>query len=96
MLSGLLYPSAGRCRVAGFDPWTGGAPFKRRITLVLGNRRQLLWDLAPEETFRLNQAIYDIPETAYRERLDELVTLLDLEALLDKPVRQLSLSYNFV
>ncbi len=91
MLSGLLYPSAGRCRVAGFDPWTGGAPFKRRITLVLGNRRQLLWDLAPEETFRLNQAIYDIPETAYRERLDELVTLLDLEALLDKPVRQLSL-----
>jgi len=91
MLSGLLYPSAGRCRVAGFDPWTGGAPFKRRITLVLGNRRQLLWDLAPEETFRLNQAIYDVPAAAYRERLAELVSLLELGALLDKPVRQLSL-----
>ena len=91
MLSGLLYPSAGRCQVAGFDPWTGAAPFKRRIALVLGNRRQLIWDLAPEETFRLNQAIYDVPTAAYRQRLDELSTLLDLGDLRDKPVRQLSL-----
>ena len=91
MLSGLLYPSGGRVRVAGFEPWTGGAAFKRRITLVLGNRQQLIWDLPPEETFRLNRAIYDVPEPEYRERLAELVGLLDLAPLLDKPVRQLSL-----
>jgi len=91
MLTGLLYPSAGRVDVAGFTPWTGGSAFKRRIALVLGNRQQLAWDLPPVETFLLNRAIYEIPDSAYRERLSELVTLLDLGDVLDKPVRQLSL-----
>jgi ABC-2 type transport system ATP-binding protein len=91
MLAGLLYPSGGQVRVVGFDPWTGGAAFKRRIALVLGNRQQLVWDLPPEETFLLNRAIYDIPPADYRERLAELVALLELGELLDKPVRQLSL-----
>lgn len=91
MLSGLLYPSGGQVRVVGFDPWIGGAAYKRRIALVLGNRQQLVWDLPPEETFQLNRAIYDIPAQDYRERLAELVSLLDLADLLDKPVRQLSL-----
>lgn len=91
MLTGLLYPTSGRVEVAGFAPWSGGAEFKRRIALVLGNRQQLAWDLPPEETFQLNRAIYDIPALDYRERLDELVTLLELGDLLDKPVRQLSL-----
>jgi ABC-2 type transport system ATP-binding protein len=91
MLTGLLYPTGGRVDVAGFAPWSGGPAFKRRIALVLGNRQQLVWDLPPEETFQLNRAIYEIPASAYRERLDELVTLLDLGELIDKPVRQLSL-----
>src|SRR4029077_21038916 len=91
MLAGLLYPTSGRVRVAGFDPWTGGPSFKRRIALVLGNRQQLVWDLPPEETFQLNRAIYEIPAPAYRERLEELVTLLGLGEVRDKPVRQLSL-----
>ena len=91
MLTGLLVPTAGRAVVAGYDPWTGGAPFKRRIALVLGNKQQLQWDLPPEETFHLNQAIYAIPSAAYRSRRDELVTLLALESVIDKPVRQLSL-----
>jgi len=91
MLAGLLYPTAGRASVAGFTPWTGGAAFKRRIALVLGNKQQLLWDLPPEETFQLNQAIYNIPLPLYRQRHDELVELLGLGPLLDKPVRQLSL-----
>ena len=91
MLTGLLYPTSGRVEVGGFAPWSGGADFKRRIALVLGNRQQLVWDLPPEETFQLNRAIYEIPGPAYRERLDELVTLLDLRDPLDKPVRQLSL-----
>jgi ABC-2 type transport system ATP-binding protein len=91
MLAGLLYPSSGRVVVAGFDPWTGGPEFKRRITLVLGNRQQLVWDLPPEETFQLNRAIYNIADADYKARLDELVTLLELGTLLERPVRQLSL-----
>jgi len=91
MLAGLLFPSAGRAEVAGFVPWTGGAAFKRRIALVLGNKQQLQWDLPPEETFQLNRAIYAVPAAEYRTRLDELVALLGLAELLDKPVRQLSL-----
>src|SRR5947199_526881 len=91
MLAGLLYPTSGRVEAAGFVPWTGGPPFKRRIALVLGNRQQLVWDLPPEETFLLNRAIYDIPAGDYRERLAELVTLLELGDVLQKPVRQLSL-----
>jgi ABC-2 type transport system ATP-binding protein len=91
MLAGLLYPTSGQVRVAGFEPWSGGAAFKRRIALVLGNRQQLVWDLPAEETFLLNRAIYDIAEHDFRERLAELVDLLGLAAVVDKPVRQLSL-----
>ena len=91
MLTGLLHPTTGRVEVAGFVPWTGGPAFKRRIALVLGNRQQLVWDLPPEETFQLNRAIYDVPEADYRERLAELVALLQLSEVLEKPVRQLSL-----
>lgn len=91
MLAGLLYPTSGQVRVAGFEPWSGGAAFKRRIALVLGNRQQLVWDLPPEETFLLNRAIYDIAERDFRERLAELVDLLGLAPVVDKPVRQLSL-----
>jgi ABC-2 type transport system ATP-binding protein len=91
MLTGLLVPTTGRAVIADFDPWTGGNAFKRRIALVLGNKQQLLWDLPPEETFRLNQAIYGIDATSYRRQHDELIELLDLGAVIDKPVRQLSL-----
>ena len=91
MLAGLLYPTRGSVEVVGFNPWTGGSAFKRRITLVLGQRQQLVWDLPPIETFTLNRAIYDIPDADFKERLDELTQLLDLGAVLDKPVRQLSL-----
>src|SRR5207245_2541544 len=91
MLAGLLYPTSGRVTVAGFAPWGGGPAFKRRIALVLGNRQQFVWDLPAEEPFQLNGAIYAVAESDYRERLAELVALLELEDLLDKPVRQLSL-----
>jgi len=90
MLSGLLHPDGGRAEVAGFEPWSGGPRFKQRIALVLGNKQQLVWDLPPVETFLLNRAIYAIPQAEYQGRLDELVELLGLSELLDKPVRQLS------
>jgi len=91
MLTGVLFPTAGRAAVSGFTPWEGGSAFKQRIALVLGNKQQLLWDLPPEETFQLNQAIYAVPPAEYRARRDELVELLDLREIVDKPVRQLSL-----
>jgi ABC-2 type transport system ATP-binding protein len=91
LLTGLLFPTAGRAEVAGFDPWQAGPAFKSRIALVLGNKQQLIWDLPPEETFLLNRALYGIEAHAYRESRDELVELLELEEVLDKPVRQLSL-----
>src|SRR5690606_1350517 len=90
MLAGLLHPTAGRVEVAGFDPWTGGAAFKRRFALVLGNKQQLMWDLPPEETFLVNRAIYGIAWADYRRTLDELVELLRLGDVLGRPVRQLS------
>jgi len=91
MLTGLLYPTSGRIDVDGQDPWMAGASYKSRIALVLGNKQQLLWDLAPEETFHLNRAIYGIRDDVYREQREELVTLLEIGDLLDRPVRQLSL-----
>ncbi len=91
MLTGLLFPTSGGARVAGFDPWTGGNEFRQRIAFVLGNKQQLLWDLPPEETFRLNRAIYGVSRADYTARRAELVDLLLLGDLIDKPVRQLSL-----
>ena len=90
MLTGLLFPSSGRAQVAGYDPWTGGNAFRQRIAFVLGNKQQLLWDLPPEETFRLNRAIYGVSSADYTARRAELVELLVLGDLVDKPARQLS------
>ncbi|MEO6209164.1 MAG: ATP-binding cassette domain-containing protein [Gemmatimonadaceae bacterium] len=91
MLTGLLFPSAGGAQVAGYDPWTGGNAFRQRIAFVLGNKQQLLWDLPPEESFRLNRAIYGVSLADYTRRRAELVELLVLGDLIDKPTRQLSL-----
>jgi ABC-2 type transport system ATP-binding protein len=91
MLTGLLFPSSGRAQVAGYDPWGGGNAFRQRIAFVLGNKQQLLWDLPPEETFRLNRAIYGVSAADYTRRRAELVELLVLGDLVDKPARQLSL-----
>ena len=91
LLPGLLVPTAGQAQVAGYDPWSGGNPFRQRIAFVLGNKQQLLWDLPPEETFRLNRAIYGVSLADYTARRAELVELLLLGDLIDKPVRQLSL-----
>jgi ABC-2 type transport system ATP-binding protein len=90
-LAGLLTPTSGDVRVDGHDPTRRDVAFLRAITLVAGQKQQLLWDLPPAETFALNRAIYEVPAAEYRSTLDELVSLLDLTDVLDKPVRQLSL-----
>jgi ABC-2 type transport system ATP-binding protein len=91
MLSGLLHPSGGSARVLGFTPFGRDAAFLSQVTLVMGQKQQLLWDLPPAETFAINRAIYQIPEARFRETLDELTQLLDLGDLMRKPTRQLSL-----
>src|SRR6266540_6025200 len=91
MLSGLLYPTAGEARVVGHVPWRRNGDFLRSITLLMGNRTQLVWDIAAADSFRVLQEIYRIPEERYRSTLAELTALLDLGPLLHKPVRNLSL-----
>lgn len=91
MLSGLLHPTGGEARVMGRIPWKRDKELLRNISLVMGNRNQLAWDIPAMDSFLVNQAIYQIPEKQFRETLDELVTLLDLSTLLKKPVRGLSL-----
>jgi ABC-2 type transport system ATP-binding protein len=91
MLSGLLYPTAGEVTVLGYVPSKRDKAFLRQITLVMGQRNQLVWDIPPMDSFELNRAIYRIPTADYRHTLDELTELLDLRPLLRKPVRNLSL-----
>jgi ABC-2 type transport system ATP-binding protein len=90
-LSGLLYPTGGAITVLGYTPHQRERAYLSQFTLVMGQRNQLLWDLPAMETFLVNQAIYDVPEAEFREMLDELVALLDLQPLLTKQVRKLSL-----
>jgi len=91
MLSGLLHPTSGELSVLGYVPSKREAAFLRQITLVMGQRNQLVWDIPAELTFELNRAIYRIPLDSYRSMVAELTELLDLESLLKKPVRNLSL-----
>lgn len=91
MLSGLLHPSGGSIEVLGFEPSKRDHDYLRRITLVMGNRNQLQWDLPALDSFELTRAIYRLTESAFKEQRDELIELLDIGALVDKPVRNLSL-----
>jgi len=91
MLSGLLYPTAGEVTVLGHVPSKRDKAFLRQITLVMGQRNQLVWDIPPVDSFELNRAIYRIPPADYRHTLGELTELLELGPLLRKPVRNLSL-----
>jgi ABC-2 type transport system ATP-binding protein len=91
MLSGLLHPTAGEVTVLGYIPWKRDKSFLRQITLVMGQRNQLVWDIPAISSFELNRAIYRVPPEDYRRTLDELTELLELGPLLNKPVRNLSL-----
>ncbi|HVG63504.1 MAG TPA: ATP-binding cassette domain-containing protein, partial [Hyalangium sp.] len=91
VLSGLLHPSEGEVLVDGHVPRHRETAFLKKIMLVMGQKQQLLWDLPPAETFELNRAIYDVPHEQFKQTLDELVALLELEELIQKPTRQLSL-----
>jgi len=91
MLSGLLYPTSGEALVAGFTPWQRQPDYLRRISMVMGNRSALNWDIPPLDSFRVISQIYRVPPDQYQQTLDELIATLDMDALLKKPVRNLSL-----
>ncbi len=91
MLSGLLYPTSGEARVLGRVPSKRERELLRWITLVMGNRNQLQWDLPALDSFELNRAIYRLPREQFTETRDELIELLDVSDLVNKPVRNLSL-----
>ncbi|SDY29823.1 ABC-2 type transport system ATP-binding protein [Modestobacter sp. DSM 44400] len=91
MLSGLLHPSSGEIAVLGHTPARREREFLRRITLVMGNRNQLQWDIPALDSFEMNRAVYRIPEAEFRRNRDELVELLEIGDLVRKPVRNLSL-----
>ncbi len=91
VLSGLLYPTGGEVSVLGHVPYRREKAFLQSITLVMGQKNQLMWDLPAGDSLLVNQAIYEIPDDVYRRTLDELDELLDLRPLLTKQVRKLSL-----
>jgi ABC-2 type transport system ATP-binding protein len=91
MLSGLIYPTSGTARVAGFDPTKRENAYRRLFALVLGQKNQLWWDLPAIESFNLLRAIYGLPEREFKAALDELLALLDVGKKLNVMVRELSL-----
>jgi len=91
MLSGLLHPTAGEAQVLGHTPWKREADYLRRISMLMGQRSQLQWDLPAIDSFYMHGAVYDIPKDDYQKTLDELVELLAIGPVLKKQVRTLSL-----
>lgn len=90
-LSGLLYPTGGFVEVLEYNPWDRSPEFLKQISLVMGQKNQLWWDLPAIETFELNRVIYELPTRTYTENLKELTDLLGIEKLMNTPVRKLSL-----
>ncbi len=91
MLSGILHPTQGEALVMGFVPWQRHKQMKLRLSVVMGQKQQLWWDLPARESLQLNRHIYEIPVATFNRTLGELCELMCVTALLDAPVRQLSL-----
>jgi ABC-2 type transport system ATP-binding protein len=91
VLSGLLHPTGGEVSVLGHTPFQRRHAFLKQITLVMGQKQQLFWDLPALETFEVNRVIYEMPDADYRRTLADLTELLELGDLLKKQVRKLSL-----
>jgi len=91
MLCGLLHPTSGEARVAGYVPWQREHAYLRRISMVLGNKSQMLWDIPPLDSFRVLSEIYGVPPVEFQQTRDELIELLEMQEIINKPVRNLSL-----
>ncbi|WP_114558207.1 ABC transporter ATP-binding protein [Desertihabitans aurantiacus] len=91
MLSGLLHPTSGTATVLGHVPWERDRRYLGQMALIMGQRNQLQWDIPVLDSYKLNQAVFRIPDADFKARVEELSELLALEELLRKPVRNLSL-----
>ena len=91
LLVGLLHPSSGDVTINGFTPWKRKSSFLKQISVVMGQKNQLWWDIPASESFLLNQKIYEIPQDQYNKTLNELVDLLQVQDKLNVQVRRLSL-----
>ncbi|RAL24317.1 ABC transporter ATP-binding protein [Thermoflavimicrobium daqui] len=91
MLTGILQPTSGELKVNGFDPHKEREKFVKTIGVVFGQRSQLSWDIAVQESFRLLQKVYQIPKSEYTPHLKRMIDILEIGNLLDQPVRKLSL-----
>ena len=91
MLSGLIYPTSGTASVLGFTPWDRADAFRRRFSLVMGQKNQLWWDLPAADSFLLHKEIYSLPSDQFNRTLGELTELFGVAELARQPVRELSL-----
>lgn len=91
LLSGLIYPTSGTATVLGYVPWQRDNAYRKRFSLVMGQKNQLWWDLPAQESFILHREIYGIEPAEFQRRLDELTDLLEVRKLVGQPVRELSL-----
>ena len=91
IMSGILVPDGGECRIMGYTPWRDRATYVRHIGVVFGQRTQLWWDVPVIDSFEMLRDIYNVPPQEYRRSLEQLSETLELDGLLATPVRQLSL-----
>src|SRR3989440_977378 len=91
MLSGLIYPTSGDARVLGFVPWERADTFRRRFSLIMGQKNQVWWDLPAADSFQLHREIYSLPAEQFEHTLGELTELFGVRELTRQPVRELSL-----
>lgn len=91
ILSGILNPDSGSCKIAGMTPWKERVKYVKKIGVVFGQKSQLWWDIPAEDTFDLLRDIYEIPEEEYRTTKKDLIEKLNLQDIINIPVRQLSL-----
>ena len=91
MLSDILYPTGGKVEIDGYIPWERKNEFKRRISIVMGQKNQLWWDLPASDSFYLNKCIFGVDDGTYRDIVTELSEMLEVQDLLNVQVRRLSL-----
>lgn len=91
ILSGLVTPSSGDATVLGYRPWERKNDFLRQMSILLGQKNQLWWDISPVDSYALLARIYDLDIVKTRQRVDELATMLDCKHVLNTQLRRLSL-----
>jgi len=91
LMVGLLHPTSGSIEIGSYVPWKRNHDFLKMITVVMGQKNQLWWDIPASESFLLNKRIYQIPDSDYHKILNEMVELLDVKEKLNTQVRRLSL-----